>query len=60
MASIKIANFKSLDDALKELKKKTQDILKECKTHRYFLSKGARRKEKLLKSQLRAKKAKRR
>lgn len=60
MVTIRITNFKSLDDALKELKKKTQDILKEGKIHRYFLTKGARRKEKLLKSQLRAKKDKRR
>ncbi|MBN2395081.1 MAG: 30S ribosomal protein S21, partial [Candidatus Atribacteria bacterium] len=48
------------DDALKELKKKTQDILKESKTRGHFLSKGDKRKAKLLISQRKAKKARRR
>lgn len=59
MVTIRISNFRSLDDALKELKKKTQDILKESKTRGHFLSKGARRKEKMLISQRKAKKARR-
>ncbi len=59
MVTIRVSNFRSLDDALRELKKKTQDILKESKTRGYFLSKGDKRKAKLLISQRKAKKARR-
>jgi len=56
LVTIRVSNFRSLDDALRELKKKTQDILKESKTRGYFLSKGDKRKAKLLISQRKAKK----
>jgi ribosomal protein S21 len=59
LVTIRVSNFRSLDDALRELKKKTQDILKESKTRGYFLSKGDKRKAKLLISQRKAKKARR-
>jgi ribosomal protein S21 len=59
LVNIRVLNFRSLEDALKELKKKTQDILKESKTRGHFVSKGDKRKAKLLTSQRKAKKARR-